>query len=252
MAEVYSLDPTRLPLHIGIIMDGNGRWATKQGLPRTAGHKEGLTTAKEIVRCASDIGIKHLSLYTFSTENWRRAEEEVSFLMMLIKQHLKKEYDFYRENRIRVVHSGDIKALPSDVQQEIQNAAGDTAEYEGLKINLAINYGGRNEILRAFERRQQHRKERGIKKEAKMDPRERSRAEEDEFRTFLDQPDFPDMDLLIRTGGEMRISNFFIWQSAYAELYFDDTLWPEWGCEDLKKAVCTYQKRDRRFGGVKK
>lgn len=255
MAEEYSLDPSRLPLHVGIIMDGNGRWATNRGLPRTAGHKEGLTTAKEIVRCSSEIGIKYLSLYTFSTENWRRAEEEVSFLMMLIKQHLKKEYDFYRENRIRVVHSGDLRSLPEDVQKEILSAARDTAEYEGLRVNLAINYGGRDEILRAFHRQQKHRRDPAenpgsLKEMGNLQNRES--PEEKDFRRFLDQPDFPDMDLLIRTGGEMRISNFFIWQAAYAELYFDTTLWPDWGCEDLKKAVCTYQKRDRRFGGVKK
>jgi undecaprenyl diphosphate synthase len=234
---------TTLPAHVGIIMDGNGRWAKARGLPRTAGHKEGLTAAKRTVQAAAGMGITYLTLYTFSTENWRRAEEEVSFLMRLIQQHLRKEYDFYRENKIRVVHSGEISALPRFVQKEIYSVMEDTGEFQGMTLNLAINYGGRDEICRAVNRyidsaRKQHRY--GKPKH----------ITEDQLREHLDIPWLPEADLIIRTAGEQRTSNFLLWQSAYAELYFSKTLWPDYGETDLREAITSFQGRERRFGGA--
>ena len=146
------IDPARLPRHVGVIMDGNGRWARARGLSRTQGHQEGLEAAKRVVKAASDLGLRFLSLFTFSTENWRRTEKEVSYLMFLICTHLRKEYDFYRENQIHVVHSGDLGRLPEDVRREIDTVTRDTAGFGGLTVNLAINYGGRDEIVRAVNR----------------------------------------------------------------------------------------------------
>jgi undecaprenyl diphosphate synthase len=224
-----------LPRHVAIFMDGNGRWATARGLPRTEGHREGLETAKRIVAAAEDLGIKALTLYTFSTENWKRAADEVGFLMGLIKKHLSAEFDFYRANGIRVVHSGDLTGLPKDVAAEIVKVQGDTAHFDRFLVNLAINYGGRDEIVRAA----------------------RKLAESGEAITeaslagALDRPDLPEVDLIIRPGGEIRLSNFLIWQAAYAELVFTPKLWPDFTRTDLEEAVNEYLRRDRRFGGVR-
>lgn len=228
-----------LPDHIGIIMDGNGRWAKQRSLPRTAGHKEGLETAKRIIKILSDLGLKYLTLYTFSTENWKRAQEEVSFLMNLIKSHLKKEYDFYRENGIRVLHCGDLEGLPIDIQEEISSVIKDTAEYKGITVILAINYGGRDEIIRAVRRLINNNKENSMET-----------VTEDSFANYLDVPGIPDPDLIIRSAGEQRLSNFLIWQSAYAEYYFSPVLWPDWGRDEIMKALLHYRNRNRKFGGV--
>ncbi len=224
-----------VPAHAGIIMDGNGRWAKARGLPRTEGHREGLRVAKRIIRAAEDLGIRYLSLYTFSTENWKRAAEEVSFLMSLITRHLRSEFDFYRDNHIRIVHSGDAAGLPEDVREAIRSVMADTSGYDGITVNLAINYGGRDEIVRAARK---------LLRGGAVD------VSEDGFRAFLDAPDLPDPDLVIRTGGDMRLSNFLLWESAYAELYFSEKLWPDWSEEDLKKAVDSYSGRERRYGGT--
>ncbi len=224
------------PAHAGIIMDGNGRWAKARGLPRTEGHREGLRVAKRIIRAAEDLGIRYLSLYTFSTENWKRAVEEVSFLMSLISSHLKAEFDFYRENRIRIVHSGDPEGLPADVRDALRSVMEDTSGFDGITVNLAINYGGRDEVLRA------------VRKLLASGARE---ITEESFRPFLDAPELPDPDLIIRTGGDLRLSNFLLWKSAYAELYFSDKLWPDWSAEDLAAAVDSFNRRERRFGGTK-
>lgn len=236
MIKANSMDILGLPRHIGIIMDGNGRWARLRNLPRTAGHREGLKTAKAIIKKASELGIRYITLYTFSTENWKRAEEEVSFLMHLIKTHLKKEYDFYRDNRIRVLHCGDLEGLPQDIREEINKVMADTAQYSDLSVILAINYGARNEIIRAVNR---------WKNNVKSSP-----LTEESFKEYLDQPNIPDPDLIIRTGGELRISNFLLWQGAYAEYFFSDKLWPDWTPEDLMLALDNFQKRERKFGGV--
>jgi undecaprenyl diphosphate synthase len=226
-----------LPVHIGIIMDGNGRWARQRGKARTQGHQEGLEAAKRIVKACADIGIKYLTLYAFSTENWRRTRQEVSFLMLLIKKHLKKEYNFYRRNRVRVIHSGDLAGLPADVIAEIESVTADTAGFEGLTANLAINYGGRDEIVRAVNRLL-----------AESTPPQR--VTEENIRRHLDHPTLPDPDLIIRTGGETRLSNFLLWELAYAELYFSAKLWPDWDREDLLAAIRAFQGRERRFGEV--
>jgi len=225
-----------LPSHLGIIMDGNGRWASQRGLGRSEGHKEGLKVAKRITQAASDLGIKYLSLYVFSTENWKRAEQEVSFLMFLLKNHLLKEWDFYRDNRIRVVHSGDLLGLPSEVQADLVQVQKDTAEFDGLTVNLAINYGGQDEILRAFQRWQ------NVPDHPVLDA--------ETFQRYLDQPSLPSVDLLVRTAGEIRLSNFLLWESAYAEFYFSGKYWPDWAEEDLRLALKEYQKRQRKFGGT--
>ncbi|MCF7927895.1 MAG: di-trans,poly-cis-decaprenylcistransferase [Spirochaetales bacterium] len=242
-----SVPRERIPRHVGIIMDGNGRWAKQRSRPRTSGHDEGLQTAKKIIKAASDAGVSYLSLYTFSTENWKRAEDEVSFLMGLIKKHLKREYEFYRENRIRVVHSGDLERLPVDVQSEISQVMHDTRDYPGIVVNLAINYGGRDEIIRAFNRwlsRSDLPSQTGNNNNS-------GRITEENFREFLDLPFFPDPDLIIRTAGEQRVSNFLLWQAAYSEFYYSDKLWPDWQPEDLNQALAVYADRERKFGGVK-
>jgi undecaprenyl diphosphate synthase len=231
-----------VPAHVGIIMDGNGRWAKQRGLLRTAGHLEGLKTAKRIVKEASDRGIKYLSLYVFSTENWKRASEEVSFIMGLVKQYLFKEMDFSRENRIRVRHAGDKAGLPPDVAEEIERACAETRDFTGMQVILALNYGGRDEIIRAVNRALAERNG-NPGKDAPL-------LAEGTLRQFLDNPDIPDPDLIIRTAGEFRISNFLLWEGAYAEYYISPKFWPEWTGEDLDLALKDYKDRDRRFGGV--
>ena len=239
------MDPeASVPAHVGIIMDGNGRWAVLKGLPRTAGHREGLEAAKRVVRAAAELGISYLTLYVFSTENWKRAESEVSFLMRLIQQHLRREYDFYRENGIRVVHSGDLDRLPDYVRKELEGVMTDTEDFEGLTVNLAINYGGRDEIVRAVNRWAASPGE-----ETPTNGRPREITDRD-ITEHLDCRECPEVDMIIRTGGEMRLSNFLLWGGAYAELYFSDTLWPDWRQEDLCRAVEKFQHRERRYGGT--
>ncbi len=245
MNKSNSIDPDRLPVHVGIIMDGNGRWARNRSKSRRYGHREGLKAAKRVVKAASDIGLKNLSLYVFSTENWRRAESEISYLMLLIKTHLKKELDFYRESRIRVLHSGDLDGLPSDIVREIFNVVRDTSAYGGLTVNLAINYGGRDEIVRAIKR--------WLAAEGKNGKSVRNlHFEMNSLTRFLDNPELPDPDLIIRTSGEMRISNFLLWESTYSELYFSPKLWPDWTGDDFLEAISCYQQRERRFGSAEK
>lgn len=232
-----SVSRENLPVHVGIIMDGNGRWAKLKGKKRTAGHTEGLEAAKKIAKAASDMGIKYLTLYVFSTENWKRTEEEVGYLMNLIKMHLKAEFEFYRSNKLRVKVLGNVEGLPPDIQEEIHETEKETAQFTGTTIVLAINYGGRDEIIR------------GIKKISKSGISLNNMTEKD-FSSYLDFPELPDMDLLIRTGGEKRISNFLLWQSSYAELIFCDTLWPDYSKELFEENILEYQKRTRKFGAV--
>ena len=219
--------------HIAFVLDGNGRWAQKKGMPRTMGHKEGLTALKKTVKAVSNKGIPYITLYTFSTENWKRTEEEVGFLMGLIKKHLKAELDFYIENNLKVLHIGDITGLPKEIQEELVAVQNKTASFTGTTILLAINYGGRDEIIRAVKR---------------LTAEELTSLDEKSFSSKLDTKETPPVDLLIRTGGEKRLSNFLLWQSAYAELYFSDILWPDWTVEDLDKAIEDYNGRERRFG----
>jgi len=223
------------PAHVAIFMDGNGRWAQARGLPRTEGHREGLKAAKRIVKAASTAGIQNLTLYTFSTENWKRAQEEVKFLMGLVSKYLCAEFEFYKEHHVRVVHSGNLEGLPPEVRDAILRVLDDTAGFDGIRVNLAINYGGRDEILRAMSKI----------------PADSLPCTEAEFRQYLDIPDLPDPDLIIRAGGELRLSNFLIWQAAYSELYFSDTLWPDWTEDDLATALVEYARRERRFGDAR-
>lgn len=234
MAETES----KIPVHVAVTMDGNGRWATKQNLPRTKGHQEGLKTAKRIVKAAADAGVKYLTLYTFSTENWKRAQEEVGFLMNLIHVHLIGELQFYKDNGIRICHTGDISALPKNIQDDLNDAMDKTKDYTGLTLNLAINYGGRDEIVRGIRKIA----EKGIKPED---------ITENLVRQNLDMEGCPDVDLLIRTGGEFRLSNFLLWHVAYAEMVFTDTLWPDYTEEEFLNNLKSFGNRNRRFGKEK-
>jgi undecaprenyl diphosphate synthase len=221
-------------VHVGVIMDGNGRWATQRGLNRTQGHLEGLKAAKRIVKAAADLGVSYLTLYVFSTENWKRAAEEVGFIMGLVKRYLRKEMDFYRENGIRIRHAGNFDGLPGDIQRELRQAMEDTRGFTGLQTILALNYGGRDELCRAVTRLQ----------------RDGEAVTEETIRRCLDNPDVPDPDLIIRSAGEYRSSNFLLWEAAYSEYYVSDKLWPDWTGEDFKAAAAAFQQRERRYGGV--
>ncbi|WP_439647455.1 polyprenyl diphosphate synthase [Brucepastera parasyntrophica] len=218
-------------------MDGNGRWAKQRGLHRTQGHKEGLNAAKAVVKKAADIGIEYITLYTFSTENWKRTSDEVGFLMSLIKVHLRAELVFYAENGIRVLCMGNIDGLPEDIATEIRYTMKATESFEHTTVILALNYGGQDEIIRAIK---------------KIPQESVQTLTIESFSGYLDLPALPQVDLLIRTGGEKRISNFLLWQSAYAELFFNDILWPDWNGDCLIEAIADYQTRDRRFGGIQK
>ena len=233
-----SIDLNNLPLHVAFILDGNGRWAEKRKLSRSAGHDEGLRTIKKIVKDACDLGIKYLTLYVFSTENWKRTQDEVGFLMNLIHIHLRNELSFYKENEIKLNHLGDISALPKNIQKDIIDAMDDTKAFNKMTVNLAINYGGRDEILR------------GIKKLFKEKNNLDDFSEKD-FSEYLDMKESPDVDLVIRTGGEQRLSNFLLWHVPYAEFIYSDTLWPDYTKEEFYKHIEEFQHRNRRFGAEK-
>ena len=236
---------TALPSHIGIIMDGNGRWAKMRGQLRTQGHLEGLKAAKRVVKAAGDLGVSFLTLYTFSTENWKRATEEVGFIMGLVKQYLRGEIGFYRENRIRIRHTGNRAGLPDDVLRELDEALKETRDFNGLQVILALNYGGRDEIVRAARKLVAEYKAGGIEAETLT-----KTLTEEKLGQYMDNPDIPDPDLIIRTAGEFRTSNFLLWEAAYSEYYISDKLWPDWTGEDLESAIFDYKNRDRRFGAV--
>jgi undecaprenyl diphosphate synthase len=220
-------------------MDGNGRWARLRGQLRTQGHLEGLKAAKRIVKAASEAGISYLTLYVFSTENWKRAADEVAFIMALVKQYLRGELDFYRENRIRIRHAGDAGGLPADIAKELREACEDTRGFTGMQVILALNYGGRDEIIRGMRKL--------LAERAGCGPGEISEAD---FRRYLDNPDLPDPDLIIRTAGEMRTSNFLLWEGAYAEYWVSEKFWPDFTEDDFKAALAQFGKRERRYGGA--
>ena len=221
--------------HIAVIMDGNGRWAQQRGLARTKGHQEGLEAAKRIVKAASDLQIPYITLYVFSTENWKRTEEEVGFLMGLIQKHLRAELAFYAANNIKVKHIGNAAALPRAIQMEITDITEKTSHYTGTTMQLAINYGGKDEIVRAVK---------------KLSAAQLETLTEDAFEQLLDTAGVPPVDLVIRTGGEKRLSNFLLWQTAYAEFYGTDVLWPDFTPAHLMEALDAYGKRTRRFGRI--
>ncbi|MEW6007285.1 MAG: isoprenyl transferase [bacterium] len=230
-----------LPNHIAIIMDGNGRWALERHLPRIAGHREGMKAVERIIKAASDLGIKVLTLYAFSTENWKRPEKEVSFLMDLFCEYIKKKIGGLQKNDVKIRTCGEIKKLPKKVLTLLEDACYKTRENQGLILNIALNYGARDEILRAVRRIV----ETALKGNVKLDE-----IDEDLFSSFLDTHPLPNPDLLIRTSGEQRISNFLLWQIAYTELWITPVLWPDFNEEHLKMAIKDYQERKRRFGGI--
>jgi undecaprenyl diphosphate synthase len=231
--------PERIPAHVAIIMDGNGRWAALRNRPRTFGHKKGVDAVKEVVRAAGEIGIKYLTLYTFSSENWRRPKTEVAALMQLLTQTTENALDELLENDVKLITIGRIDGLPPNRHAVIQKAVEKTRNNKGLILNLALNYGGRSEILDAVK---------AIANSARagiVDPKD---ITEELFSGFLYTADLPDPDLLIRTSGEKRISNFLLWQTSYTELFITDTLWPDFKRDQLFEAIIDYQKRERRFG----
>lgn len=224
-----------LPMHVGIIMDGNRRWALKRGLSLFEGHKEGLKRAKEIVKYSLKLGIKYLSLYVFSTENWNRTKSEIKHLMFVIADYLSSEFEFYSTNNIKILVSGEIEALSKEVRKSIIDAIDFTKNFDGLVLNLAINYGGRNEIVRATKKILGS----GLQCET---------LDEIVFSKFLDNPELCDSDLLIRTGGDMRISNFLLWRIAYCEFVFSSVLWPEYSVSHYDKDLECFKNRKRNFG----
>jgi undecaprenyl diphosphate synthase len=237
-----AIDPQRLPVHIAIIMDGNGRWASRRSLPRVAGHSAGVGPVRSTVESCARIGIQVLTLYAFSVENWKRPRAEVETLWRLLRFYLKKELPELQQNNIRLQAIGRLEALPPQVRAELESVVEATSHNGGLLVNLAINYGGRAEILDAVN---------GIIANARREGRLDSLyVDEEMFSSGLYTASSPDPDLLIRTSGEMRISNFLLWQIAYSELYVTETLWPDFNRTELLKAILDYQKRDRRYGGL--
>ena len=230
-----------IPRHIAIIMDGNGRWAQRNRLPRTAGHKRGVEAIRDVIKTASDIKLEVITFYAFSTENWKRPTEEISFLMSLLIEYLRKELDELHEQQVVIRTIGDLTPFPDQVKAEIHKAMEKTKANTGIIMNLALNYGSRNELVRSVKEIVHH---------AGMQFPTDETIDETFIEKFLDTAGLPDPDLLIRTSGEKRISNFLLWQAAYAELYFTDTLWPDFSGEDLLKAIHDYQMRNRRFGGL--
>lgn len=232
----------KLPEHIALIMDGNGRWAKKRGLPRSFGHKAGVEALKEIVRCCSDIGVKILTVYAFSTENWNRPADEVDYLInTLLVEFMKKEISELNKNNVKIKIIGNLETLSPSTKNIIDEAINITEHNSGLQFNIALNYGGRTEIIDAVKK---------VSKMALAGNINEDDIDEKLFSSCLYTAGDKEPDLIIRTSGEKRLSNFLIWQGAYSELYFPDVLWPDFRKEDLIEAIDEYAKRDRRFGGV--
>ncbi|MFA7674441.1 MAG: isoprenyl transferase [Endomicrobiia bacterium] len=235
MSLKEKIDLSKLPKHIAIIMDGNGRWAKSKFLPRFIGHTNGVKTVKNIVELSRKLNIKVLTLYAFSTENWQRPQEEISGLISLLITYLKSEIESMIKNQISFRILGDISKFSKEVQDEIENVCNKTKDNSGLVLNIALNYGARQEIIKAFKSLYKN----------KID-----NPTEEDISNCLYTKGLPDPDLLIRTSGEMRISNFLLWQIAYAEIYITNVLWPDFSEEEFYKAILEYQKRDRRFGSI--
>ncbi|WP_317854536.1 isoprenyl transferase [Chakrabartyella piscis] len=238
--EAPVIDLENLPKHIAIIMDGNGRWATKRGLPRKAGHKAGAEALERVIEGARELGLQHMTVYAFSTENWKRSEDEVAAIMDLLRQYLKNYFRKFLGDNVRMDVIGDISRLDGDIQEQILEIEEESKHKDGLFVHIALNYGGRDEIRRAVEE---------MAKKVSEGTLQPSDISEDVISAHLDTKGVPDPELVIRTSGEERISNFLLWQIAYAEFCFTDTLWPDFGKEDLVLAIEGYQNRDRRFGG---
>ena len=232
-----------LPQHVAIIMDGNGRWAKKRDLPRTAGHQAGVQTAERLIRFAvRGLGLSYLTLFAFSTENWARPATEIDFIMELLDQFITEKLAEFEREGVRVVVSGDVTPLPDKLRQRVSGAIAETAGNSRLVLNIALNYGSRQEIVRAC---------RQIAERAASGEVDPAKIDEHTITSSLYTAEIPDPDLIIRTSGEMRLSNFLLWQAAYTELYFTDTLWPDFGSDELVAAIAQYQDRERRYGAVK-
>jgi undecaprenyl diphosphate synthase len=238
VALVRQLDAERLPAHVAVILDGNGRWAAQRHLPRVEGHRAGITRVREIVEASARLGIKALTLYVFSVENWKRPRAEVATLMMLLKRYLRQELGTLIDNNLRFLVIGRLDDLDAELQTELDAAMRRTADNTGMRLNVALNYGGRAEIVDAARR-------------AIREGIPAAELDEGRFGGLLYTAGQPDPDLLIRTSGELRVSNFLLWQIAYAEIYVTDTLWPDFATRHLLEAVLAYQKRERRYGGIK-
>ena len=237
--NVQDLGPERMPRHVAIILDGNGRWAKQHGKTRQQGHLAGADNVETISDALIDMGVQYFTVYAFSTENWKRAEDEVQYLMGLLKRYLIQNRKDAIRRKIRIRVLGDISRLSPDLRKLIQSIEADTKDFTNFNLQFAINYGGRDEILRATKR---------ILAEGKLTE---DQLTEDVFSSYLDTSGIPDPDLMIRTSGELRISNFLLWQLAYTEIYVTDCLWPDFDREELERAIVQYNKRDRRYGGVK-
>ena len=235
------LDPRRFPQHVAIIMDGNGRWAQRRHLPRIAGHRSGVLSARRVIETSAKLGLKVLTLYAFSVENWRRPKAETDFLMRLLREYLRKELPSIQRNNIRLYVLGRLEDLPDAVRADVTSAMEKTSGNTGMKLAVALNYGGRAEIVDAFNAILQHSRHNGSANKP---------IDEEIISRHLYTADLPDPDLLIRTSGEMRVSNFLLWQIAYAELYVTETLWPDFDRVSLLEALLDFQKRERRYGGL--
>ena len=241
LKETSNAGERTVPRHIAIIMDGNGRWAKKRGMPRPMGHRAGSETFRRIATYCRQIGVQYLTVYAFSTENWKRAEDEVSAIMGLLKKYLLEALESMERERIRICFFGDLSRLSPELQTLAAQAMEKSRHYTGCQVNLCLNYGGRDEILRAARAFAEDCLEGRCAPDALTEQR---------FETYLYSAGIPDPDLIIRPSGEIRISNFLLWQSAYAEYYFTDILWPDFTPEELEKAIASYQTRSRRFGGT--
>lgn len=236
----YIMATKEVPKHIGIIMDGNGRWAKKRLLPRVLGHKQGAKALDKLLNDAKGLGVEHITVYAFSTENWKRAEEEVSGIMGILREYINKYFRDYANSDFRVDSIGDLSALAPDLQKDIAELKEVSKDRTGIHLTIAMNYGGRDEIRRAVQK---------IAQEVKAGEIEPEDITEELISNHLDSAGTPDPELIIRTSGELRTSNFLMWQSAYSEYYITDKLWPDFNIDDLKEAINSYQNRDRRFGG---
>jgi undecaprenyl diphosphate synthase len=239
--EADNLDGLYIPKHIAIIMDGNGRWATQKGLPRSAGHRAGVEALREIIQWSSEVGIKYLTLYAFSTENWKRPREEVNFLMALLQEYIEKEIEELHRKQVKISFIGRIEDIPSNSQKSISFALQKTKGNQGLNVIFALNYGGRAEIVDAVKK---------VAEEYHMGKVALHRIDETYFSEKLYTAGTPDPELLIRTSGELRISNFLLWQLAYTELWITKVLWPDFTKKHLLQAIEDFNERHRRFGGI--
>ncbi len=239
LIELIDLD--KLPKHIAIIMDGNGRWAKERFMPRNFGHQEGMKRVVEIVETASSLGIEYLTLYAFSTENWKRPQKEIDGLMKILVLYIRNEINRLHKNNVKLQILGDISKLPKLPKEEVKKALDKTATNTGMVLNIALNYGGRDEIIYGIK---------GLLKDIKLGMIEIDNLNPDIFKTYLYTKNQPDPDLLIRPSGELRLSNFLLYQVAYSEFWFSDILWPDFKSDKLYEAIIDYQKRNRRFGGV--